>query len=296
MPETTTQGVKRSSSDTQETTKKQRSMEEGSIKSLDEKRIILKGLNSIDNTSLTGEEDESKIIALCNVSKSTYGNTAAVCVYKEWIKTCAKELEGTTVDIATVINFPKGDCGITESGMKTLVSETEEAIKDGAIEIDLVINYSKLKEDPESGAEEAQKLVRGIKDVCGKNVLLKVIIEAGELQTEALVKAATRAAVKGGCDMVKTSTGKVPVNATPENVTWICEELAELKKIENVDYSHVGVKVAGGVKTVEDLKEYLGIMEETLGYNMIAKPTFRIGASSLCKVLHDKLKEVADEE
>ena len=155
------------------------------------------------------------------------GNTAAVCIYPRFIPIARKTLkeQGTPdVRIATVTNFPHGNDDI-----EIALAETRAAIAYGADEVDVVFPYRALI----AGNEQVGfDLVKACKDACAAaNVLLKVIIETGELKEEALIRKASEISIKAGADFIKTSTGKVPVNATPESarhhdgtssVIWAC--------------------------------------------------------------------------
>ncbi|MDU4093207.1 MAG: deoxyribose-phosphate aldolase, partial [Pantoea sp.] len=108
------------------------------------------------------------------------------------------------------------------------------------------------------------------------NVLLKVIIETGELKEEALIRQASEIAIDAGADFIKTSTGKVPVNATPD-VAKIMMEVIRDKGVKD----HVGFKPAGGVRTAEDAALYLQLADSILGSDWADARHFRFGASSL---------------
>ena len=126
------------------------------------------------------------------------------------------------------------------------------------------------------------------KEACGDK-LLKVIIETGELKDEALIKQASTFAIEAGADFIKTSTGKVPVNATPEAAEIM------LKVIRDMDVAdRVGFKPAGGVKTAEDAAQYLAMADEILGEDWVSSAHYRFGASSLLTNLLNTL-EVSDE-
>ena len=122
-----------------------------------------------------------------------------------------KEIGAVDIKIATVTNFPHGndDIGIA-------VAETKAAVAYGADEVDVVFPYRALMA---GNAEIGFELVKACKAACGDDVMLKVIIESGELKTPELIRAASEIAIAAGADFIKTSTGKVAVNATPEAAT-----------------------------------------------------------------------------
>lgn len=281
MPETTTPTKRAAESPAgSESVKKQKSIETViMIKDLNDCDLSKKAISLIDNTSLDLEQEtEESIKALCQSSVEE-PPTAAVCVYPKWIKLCKEELKGTSVSVATVVNFPKG-----EDATDDVVSVTKQAVEDGVDEVDLVINYSRIMEDKESGVKEAEALTRKVKEACGSS-LLKVIIEAGELKTEELIKAASIAAIRGGAHFIKTSTGKVPINATEENSRFMLEAISEAKAEAKENQAVVGFKAAGGVKTVLAVRSFLSMAESQHGTGFVSKETFRFGASSLLKIL-----------
>lgn len=128
-------------------------------------------------------------------------------------------------------------------------------------------------------------LVKACKEACAAaNVLLKVIIETGELKDEALIRKASEISIKAGADFIKTSTGKVAVNATPESARIMMEVIRDMG-VEKT----VGFKPAGGVRTAEDAQKYLAIADELFGADWADARHYRFGASSLLASL---LKEL----
>ncbi len=120
-------------------------------------------------------------------------------------------------------------------------------------------------------------LVKACKEACAAaNVLLKVIIETGELKDEALIRKASEIPIKAGADFIKTSTGKVAVNATPESARIMMEVIRDMG-VEKT----VGFKPAGGVRTAEDAQKYLAIADELFGADWADARHYRFGASSL---------------
>ena len=123
-------------------------------------------------------------------------------------------------------------------------------------------------------AQVGYDLVRACKDVCGEAVTLKVIIESGELESSVLIRLASEIAIEAGADFIKTSTGKVPVNATLEAAKIMLQVIKEKNKA-------IGFKAAGGVKTTQQAADYLALAEDIMGKEWISPKTFRFGASSL---------------
>lgn len=249
----------------------------------DLKAAALRALQLMDLTTLNDDDTDAKVIELCKNAKTPVGNTAAVCIYPRFIPVAKKQLreQGTPdVRVATVTNFPHGNDDIDIA-----VAETKAAVAYGADEVDVVFPYRALI----AGNEEVGfELVKQCKAACG-DVLLKVIIETGELKEEALIKKASEICIKAGADFIKTSTGKVPVNATPEYARMMLEVIRDMGVAESV-----GFKPAGGVRTAEDAAAYLAMADEILGDNWVDARHYRFGASSLLTNLLNTL-EVTDE-
>ncbi|MDN7131639.1 deoxyribose-phosphate aldolase [Halomonas sp. MC140] len=235
-------------------------------------------LTMMDLTSLNDNDTDSTIESLCQQVKTPFGNPAAVCVYPQFIVTAQRALTAHNlkeqVKIATVTNFPHGGDDIMGAAR-----ETRDAVASGAHEVDVVFPYRALMAgDEETGLE----LVEMCKAACAGQALLKVIIESGELKEPALIKRASELAIEGGADFIKTSTGKVAVNATLE----AAEIMLNAIKTSGKD---VGFKAAGGVKTAEDAAEYLALASDIMGPGWVTPAHFRFGASSLLVNLLDTL-------
>lgn len=250
----------------------------------DLKAAALRALKLMDLTTLNDDDTDQKVIDLCHAAKSPVGNTAAICIYPRFIPIAKKTLreQGTPdVKIATVTNFPHGNDDI-----EIAVAETKAAVAYGADEVDVVFPYRALIA---GNADVGFELVKQCKEACG-DILLKVIIETGELKEEALIKQASEISIKAGADFIKTSTGKVPVNATPEYARMMLEVIRDMGVAQSV-----GFKPAGGVRSAEDAAQYLGMADEILGDTWADSRHYRFGASSLLTNLLNTL-EVTDEK
>tara|TARA_B100001057_G_scaffold495456_1_gene594521 strand:- start:1026 stop:1802 length:777 start_codon:yes stop_codon:yes gene_type:complete len=249
----------------------------------DLKAAALRALKLMDLTTLNDDDTTEKVVALCHDAKTAVGNTAAICIYPRFIPAAKKALreQGTPeVRIATVTNFPHGNDDI-----EIAVTETKAAVAYGADEVDVVFPYRALI----AGNEEVGfELVKQCKEACG-DITLKVIIETGELKEEALIKKASEICIKAGADFIKTSTGKVPVNATPEYARMMLEVIRDMGVAKTV-----GFKPAGGVRTAEDAAQYLAMADELLGAEWADNMHYRFGASSLLTNLLNTL-EVTDQ-
>ena len=226
-------------------------------------------LTLMDLTSLNDDDSDAVIRQLCGRANTPAGYPAAVCIYPAFIETAREALteQGLAgkVKVATVTNFPHG-----EADVERAAAETRAAIAAGADEVDVVFPYRALMS---GDAEVGRELVEACKRECG-DAVLKVILETGELKEPGLISRAGMLAIEGGADFLKTSTGKVPVNATLE----AAELLLTTIKASGRD---VGFKAAGGVRTAEDATAYLQLAERVMGAEWITPAHFRFGASGL---------------
>lgn len=231
-----------------------------------------RALALMDLTTLNDDDTEANVIALCHRAKTPMGHPAAVCIYPRFIPIARKTLDEqglAQVRIATVTNFPQGNDNI-----EIALAETRAAIADGAEEVDVVFPYRALMA---GNTQVGFDLVNACKAVCQQQaVLLKVIIETGELQSAALIRQAAETSINAGADFIKTSTGKVPVNATLASAEIMLSVIRDMGVAD-----HVGFKAAGGVRTSEQAAAYLLLAERILGPTWINARHFRFGASSL---------------
>lgn len=242
------------------------------------KQAALTSLTLMDLTSLNDSDNSQTIIDLCHQANTPAGHTAAICIYPQFIilaKKTLAELGLSHIKIATVTNFPMGAADITLA-----VKQTQQAIKLGADEVDVVFPYRALQQGDESIGFE---LVKACKEACGDHITLKVIIESGELKTPELIQKASEISIDAGADFIKTSTGKVAVNATLDAANIMLNVIKQKN-------TQVGFKAAGGVKTAADAAAYLNLAEKRLGKEWISASRFRFGASSLLGNLLSELE------
>lgn len=235
-------------------------------------------LQCLDLTSLNSTDSEKDIISLCKKASLLQPQAAAVCIYSPFCKTAKTLLKDTTIKIACVAGgFPSGQLPI-----QLKIDEVRYAISEGADEIDMVISRGKFLD---ANYSEVYDEIAAIKTVCG-NILLKVILETGELQTTENIFKASEIAMAAGADFIKTSTGKTNINATPESFTTMLLAIkAHFKKTGKA----IGIKPAGGIKDIETALLYINILQETLGAKWMNKDYFRIGASSLADTITKQL-------
>lgn len=236
-------------------------------------------LSLLDLTNLKEDCTPQQIAALCQRAHTEFGNTAAICIWPRFVAQARAAFgKDHTIRIATVVNFPSGDLDVA-----TVVAETEVAIRDGADEIDLVIPYRRFIAGDETAVSD---MVAAVRKACATPVLLKVILETGELKDKALIRRASEIAIAEGADFIKTSTGKVAVNATLEAADIMLQAIRDSKQ-------KVGFKPAGGIGTVGDATLYLRLAETIMAPNWAMPSTFRFGASGL---LDDVLNVLAGGE
>jgi len=232
-------------------------------------KIAKRAIGLMDLTTLNDNDTDEKVISLSHQAHTVASDTAALCIYPRFIPIANKTLiaDGTrdSIRIATVTNFPKGGDDIDIA-----VAETRAAIAYGADEVDVVFPYRALMAGDE---QVGYDLVKACKEACGDK-LLKVIIESGELKEPSLIKRASEISIDAGANFIKTSTGKVAINATIEAATIM------LNVIKERDPS-VGFKAAGGVKDAQSAKEYIELAESIMGSEWVDANHFRFGASSL---------------
>lgn len=221
-------------------------------------------LPMLDLTSLGEDDGPTRIEALCAQARKAL--PAAVCVYPEHVTTVRRAMQGTPVKVATVVNFPDGSADTAR-----VQRETRRAIAAGADEIDLVLPYRAFCRGE---TDLARAVVDVARQACGSTALLKLILETGELATPERIGFAARLGLDAGVDFLKTSTGKVAVNATPEAAAIMLEAIAERG-------GRCGFKAAGGIRSLMDAAVYFDLARTRLGDAWVTPVNFRIGASAL---------------
>jgi deoxyribose-phosphate aldolase len=237
---------------------------------MSDEQIAVRALRSLDLTDLNETCSDQAIDALCKKALDPRGPVAAVCVWPQFVKRAQANLKGSPVRIATVVNFPAGGEDVSR-----VTDDTQEALSDGANEIDLVLPYNALRRGDRAVAVE---MVEAVCDLVDGDRLLKVILETGELQDPKLIDAASRIAIEAGADFIKTSTGKTPVSATPEAAEIMLDAIKASGR-------PVGLKPSGGIRTLADAKIYLDLADRIMGPGWATPKTFRIGASSVYDAL-----------
>ncbi|OQP84696.1 deoxyribose-phosphate aldolase [Rhizobium rhizosphaerae] len=231
------------------------------------RQIAALSLSLLDLTDLGETTTPEAINALCDKAVTPYGTVAAICIWPRFVAQARAKLGPQhPVRIATVVNFPSGDLPVD-----AVVAETLQAVADGADEIDLVIPYRALIAGDEQAVTD---MIAAVRAAAPHPVTLKTILETGELKDKALIRRASDLAIAAGADFIKTSTGKVAVNATLEAADLMLNAIRQ-------QGGKVGFKPAGGVRTVADAQLYLKLAATILDPDWPMPSTFRFGASGL---------------
>ena len=231
-------------------------------------------LSLLDLTSLGEDDTPSRIEALCASARTPFGLPAAICVYPEHVNTVRRLFPDASLKVATVVNFPEGGCDPAR-----VARETRRAIAAGADEIDMVLPYRSLIAGE---AARAAEVVNACRAACGSGIGLKLILETGELRSPELIRQASLIGLHAGVDFLKTSTGKVPVNATHEAARVMIEAIAE-------SGGRCGLKLSGGIRSIDDAAPYLELIAARMGPDWIRPQRVRIGASALFSELMAEL-------
>lgn len=232
--------------------------------------LLMKMVRTIDLTSLNDTDTESSVAFMFQKARTSFGNVAAVCVYPKFVRLAATEFAGSSIQVATVVNFPSG-----QSSLDQVLIEINQALEDGAQEIDVVFPYHRYL----AGEQQyAQTFVSTCKAACGDQAILKVILETGALGDPAIIADASFAALAGGADFIKTSTGKIPEGATLEAAATMLLVIKHL--LPQLKHS-VGIKISGGVRDVALAARYMALTDLIMGKEWLSPETFRIGASKL---------------
>ena len=234
--------------------------------------LARRAIACIDLTNLDDECGADDVDRLCDDALAR--GVAAVCVWPDFVAQARRRCVGSSVRVATVINFPTGDERAFASG-----GAAARAVADGADEIDVVLPYRAWLAGDHARAAAVLDTVR---TAIGVDTMLKVIIESGELGDLDAVRAAARFAIEHGADMVKTSTGKTAVSATPGAVAAILDAIVEGGR-------PVGVKASGGIRAFAQAAEYLALADARMGAGWVTPERFRFGASGLLRALVDEL-------
>ena len=222
-------------------------------------------LQCLDLTSLNNGDTRADIVTLCQRAQTPFGPVAAVCVWPRFVSQ-ARDALPAAIKVAAVANFPAGSLDFAQA-----LSDVRSIVSAGGDEVDLVLPYRALMQGQSIPCAD---FLGQMRSACGP-LLLKVIIESGELATAELIAQATRLALDAGADFVKTSTGKTKVSATLAAARVMLQEIAAHGT------ASAGFKASGGIRTVQETIAYLELVAEILGANALNAQHLRFGASGL---------------
>lgn len=240
------------------------------------KELLQQIFGLIDLTTLSEQDNIENVSLLCdkvNQLSEAYPampTVAAICVYPDLVAVVKEKLDNPLINIASVGGgFPASQ---TYTNIK--VMEIEQAIEQGAEEIDMVMPIGKFLMDD---LDYVDYEIHVIKQRMGA-VHLKVILETGSLKDLSLIRKASLLAIGAGADFIKTSTGKVTPGATPEAMVVMC---CAIRDYYSRTGKKIGIKPAGGISDPETSLLYYHIVKEILGDEWLNRERFRVGASRL---------------
>lgn len=232
----------------------------------------------------------AKLVNKVNAFQDAYPQwplPASVCVYSNFAATVAQERKCDFNITVVSACFPS-----SQSFLEVKLKECEMAVEQGADEVDIVLALSKfLAEDYDGAAEEIRQVRACIDAVAARQnrkVHLKVILETGLLRTPEKIAQASFLAMEAGADFIKTSTGKVDVNATPAAAYVMCECI---QRFYQKTGKKIGFKPAGGISSAADALCYYSIVSSILGKEWLDKEYFRFGVSRVANNILSAVEE-----
>ena len=236
-------------------------------------------LHQIDLTTLNGEDTTAKVAGMAKKVNEFaqhfpgVPNVAAMCVYPALVETAKQNLTEPIGIASVAAGFPA-----SQTFIEVKIAECAMAVKAGATEIDIVISIGKfLEEKYQEVFDEISEIKAAIKPAH-----LKVILETGALKSAENIWKASIISMAAGADFIKTSTGKIAVNATPEATFVMCQAIKAWKEATG---QKVCYKPAGGVSTTEEAVQHYTLVKEILGEDWLNNQSFRFGASRLANNL-----------
>ena len=248
--------------------------------------VLKECFSLMDLTTLSPKDTPASVAKLVDkvnsfaVDYPDYPLPASVCVYPNFASVVRDRRRNPALHVTTVAGcFPT-----SQSYLEVKLHEIELAVKNGADEIDIVLalNSFLTGDYASAGAEIAASRACIDKAAGDRKVVLKVILETGLLVTHERIAEASFLAMENGADFIKTSTGKVEVNATPVAAYVMCECI---KKFYDRTGKRVGFKAAGGISSAMDAVCYYSIVSSILGKDWLNKDLFRFGVSRLANQL-----------
>ena len=256
--------------------------------------VLKKCFSIMDLTTLDAADTPTSVRAFVEKANAIrtslpgYPFPASVCVYPNFAaivkeSRCCPEIHVTTVAGC----FPS-----SQSYLEVKLRECELAVENGADEVDIVLALNSFLDGDMDAARHELRMIKAAIDKAaaaqGRKVILKTIIETGLLVTPEKIAEASFLAMEEGADFIKTSTGKVKVNATPVAAYVMCEAI---KAYNAATGRKVGFKAAGGIATANDALCYYSIVSSILGKEWLDKSLFRFGVSRLGNALVSAIEQ-----
>ena len=259
----------------------------------------LTAIRCIDLTTLAGDDTPGRVARLCAKALSPLEQeialalglapldvtTGAVCVYPAQVKTAVGCLHGRIPVASVATGFPSG-----QTFMDVKLKEIDLAIKAGATEIDVVISREKVLTGKWKSLYDE---VVAYREMCGNRARLKTILGVGNLETLTNIATASAVSIMAGSDIIKTSTGFEPVNATLPSGLVMVRQIRRFMDLGVLNGRRVGFKPAGGIRSAKDAMLWLTLMLEELGPEWTKPELFRIGASGLLTDIERQLRHLA---
>ena len=260
----------------------------GGLEEIANEELYKKCFGIMDQTTLANDDTPASVKAMIEkvnglaVAYPDWPLPASCCVFPNFASIVAETRQDPALHVTCVAGcFPT-----SQSFLEVKLHEIELAVRGGADEIDIVLalNCFLAGDYEKAGAEikASRECIDRVAAELGRPVVLKVILETGLLQTPENIADASFLAMENGADFIKTSTGKVKVNATPQAAYVMCESI---KKYYEVTGKKVGFKAAGGIASALDAVCYWTIGRTVLGEEWMNKELFRFGVSSLANKL-----------
>ena len=256
--------------------------------------VLASCMGLMDLTTLKAEDTPASVTKLVGKVNSfindypAYPLPASVCVFPNFAALVKGSLDSKDVHVTAV----SGAFPTSQSFLEVKVKECEMAVEAGADEIDIVLALNSfLSGDEETARNEIRAMKEAVSAAAaklGRTVVFKVILETGLLVTPENIAKASFLAMEEGADFIKTSTGKVSVNATPMAAYVMCECI---KAFHAKTGRKVGFKAAGGISTAKDAICYHSIVKTVLGDEWLTKDLFRFGVSRLANALMSAIEQ-----
>lgn len=263
-----------------------------SIEGVTSEDVLKKCFSMMDLTTLNTHDTPasvSKLVSKVNdfaVAYPQYPLPASICVYSNFAGLVSSQKQSGDVH-TTVVSacFPT-----SQSFLEVKLLECKMAVEEGADEVDIVLSHYHFAAGDFEGAAAQIAAVRKTIDQAapGRHVCLKVILETGIMKTAQEVANASFLAMEAGADFIKTSTGKVSVNATPQAAYVMCQCI---KAFYQATGRKIGFKPAGGMSTAQDAVCYYSIVNTVLGQEWLDKSLMRFGVSRMANNLLSALEE-----